>query len=182
MKRLCTIFIIVFSLFVTYDCLFADDIGQGSVNKKYLRVRKNPNSKSEIKETLKRNDSVTVLETSGKWYKIKTSSNKGWVKSKYISSSSIISIATSTPTIATYTPTDTENPNLEPQIKSSFSTNSLMSTTSSVSTQSAFDDSYNNRSPRNNEAVLPKMNKTATKIKLQEVSKEKAVFNKNEEY
>ena len=43
----------------------------GKVNDNNIRMRKEPNTTSEIITNLYKNDSVEVLEKTGSWYKIK---------------------------------------------------------------------------------------------------------------
>ena len=53
----------------------------------YLNVRKGPSAKYSILSKLYTNNVIEIVEKSGNWYKVKTSSNiEGWVSSKYIES------------------------------------------------------------------------------------------------
>lgn len=85
-------FIFIFCFFLVFlsssERLYAKVIGYGFVNnnilKKRLQVRKKPTTKSKTKFKLHENDEVVITASSGKWYKIKNSLGKGWVKKKYI--------------------------------------------------------------------------------------------------
>ena len=53
----------------------------------YLNVRKGPSTKYSVLSKLYTNNVIEIVEKSGNWYKVKTSSNiEGWVSSKYIGS------------------------------------------------------------------------------------------------
>ncbi len=88
MKRYFILFCLFLTFFSTNESLFAKIIGYGYVNsnisKKKLKVRKKPSTKSKTKFKLSLNDQVVITSSSGKWFKIKHTSGKGWVKKKYI--------------------------------------------------------------------------------------------------
>ena len=54
-----------------------------------LRVRKEPNTKSEIIDTLSVNTKVSIIEQLDGWYKIKLAKQTGYVSSKYISDTKV---------------------------------------------------------------------------------------------
>ena len=213
MKRLFYLTLAVFFSFLS-SCnnLFADNV-YGAVNKKYLRVRAKPNTRSEVKETLYKNDRVTVLERSGKWFKIKTSSNKGWVKSKYISNSSFIAsdtVDTSSDESSLDKPTDitmdntSDNAMFDTPVMSTSSFNTKGNSNINQNNNSNKDSSndtgkkpnqktFNSTSTNNSNfnlstttksnKILPKMNKTASKDKLLELSNEiDNINNKDEDF
>ena len=203
MKRLVIVVLTLFSFFTSYDSLFADNFRIGSVNKKYLRLRIRPTVKSEVKETLNKDDRVTVLEKSGKWYKVKTSTNKGWVKSKYISNSYYITSDSSVTTDEESIDNNETRPDFEPVVAIKVTSNPLTSnggssitttkprTNSNSNSNSNSNTNTNSNSNSNNNSFfddsskknkkLPKMNNTASKNKVQEVSNEIDNFNNNNE-
>lgn len=62
----------------------------------YLNVRKGPSTKYSILSKLYTNNVIEIVEKSGNWYKVKTSSNiEGWVSSKYIGSYNEVQVTTS---------------------------------------------------------------------------------------
>ena len=62
----------------------------------YLNVRKGPSTKYSILSKLYKNNVIEIVEKSGNWYKVKTSSNiEGWVSSKYIGSYNEVQVTTS---------------------------------------------------------------------------------------
>ena len=173
----------MFSFLSLNDSLYADNYRDGTVNKKYLRLRLRPNTKSQVKETLKRNDKVTVLESSGKWYKIQTAFNQGWVKSKYISSSYY-----STDTLAetdkdslygakTDSVSNVSVASMSMPMKTTNNTNITSNSTNFNTTNSSVKGTLE----KNSNKVLPKMNNTASKNKLQEVSNERNKYNNRDE-
>ena len=94
-RKFVFIFVYLLIFFNTYDALLARDFGIGFVNsniKKKLKVRKKPNTKSKTKFKLRENEFVTIIYSSGqKWYKIKHTKGKGWVKHKYLTVTEIFS-------------------------------------------------------------------------------------------
>lgn len=64
-------------------------IKTGYVNTESLKVRKEASTKSEIIDSLKKNDQISILEELEGWYKIKISGEIGYVSSKYISDKKI---------------------------------------------------------------------------------------------
>ena len=62
----------------------------------YLNVRKGPSTKYSILSKLYTNNVIEIVEKSGNWYKVKTSSNiQGWVSTKYIGSYNEVQVTTS---------------------------------------------------------------------------------------
>ena len=62
----------------------------------YLNVRKGPSTKYSILSKLYTNNVIEIVEKSGNWYKVKTSSNiERWVRSKYIRSYNEVHVTTS---------------------------------------------------------------------------------------
>ncbi|ACV64338.1 N-acetylmuramoyl-L-alanine amidase [Desulfofarcimen acetoxidans DSM 771] len=55
-----------------------------SVNGDNINVREGPGTTSDIVGELNKGDSVTVLEKSGDWYKVKLSNGDGWVLSSFL--------------------------------------------------------------------------------------------------
>ena len=61
----------------------------------YLNVRKGPSTKYSVLSKLYTNNVIEIVEKSGNWYKVKTSSNiEGWVSSKYIGSYNEVQVTT----------------------------------------------------------------------------------------
>lgn len=56
----------------------------GKVNDNNIRMRKEPNTTSEIITNLYKNDSVEVLEKTGNWYKIKYEGKVGYMRADLI--------------------------------------------------------------------------------------------------
>ena len=56
----------------------------GKVNDNNIRMRKEPNTTSEIITNLYKNDSVEVLEKTGNWYKIKYDGKVGYMRADLI--------------------------------------------------------------------------------------------------
>ena len=91
MKRFLT-FILSLLILLSFNSSLYAEKEKGFVNnkvKKVLKIRKKPNTKSKVKEKIDKGKFVIILKTSGKWYKIKTDTTKGWVKKKYISKNSL---------------------------------------------------------------------------------------------
>lgn len=60
-------------------------IKTGYVNTDSLKVRKEASTTSEMIDSLKKNDQVSIIEELDGWYKIKISGEIGYVSSKYVS-------------------------------------------------------------------------------------------------
>lgn len=60
-------------------------IKTGYVSTDSLKVRKEASTSSEVIDSLKKNDQVSIIEELDGWYKIKLSDKEGYVSSKYIS-------------------------------------------------------------------------------------------------
>ena len=89
MKKFLTFILSIFVLLLSCGSLYAATPKKGTVKdnviNKILKVRKKPNAKNKnYVAELKIGTNVDITKVSGKWYKIKTSSTKGWVKKKYI--------------------------------------------------------------------------------------------------
>ena len=89
MKKFLTFILSSFVFLLACSNLWAATPKKGTVKdnviNKILKVRKKPNAKNKnYVAELKIGTKVDILKVSGKWYKIKTSSTKGWVKKKYI--------------------------------------------------------------------------------------------------
>lgn len=59
------------------------------VSTESLKVRKEANTSSDVIDSLKQNDKVSILEELDGWYKIKISGEIGYVSSKYISDTKV---------------------------------------------------------------------------------------------
>ena len=76
------IFLLGFSTLTT----FADENKTGTVTATKLNLRSGPSKTSSIVSTLKKGQSLSILEISGNWYNVKAENdNSGWVSSTYIS-------------------------------------------------------------------------------------------------
>ena len=90
MKKFLTYILAIFVLLLTCNNLYADRIPKkgtvkDNVKNNVLKVRKKPNAKNKkYVGELKIGTNVNIAKVSGKWYKIKVSDIKGWVKKKYI--------------------------------------------------------------------------------------------------
>ena len=87
MKKYLAYILSLFVLIISCGNLFAATPKAGIVNdkvKKVLKVRKKPNTKSDVKIKLDKGTSVEILKKKGKWFKIQAKQTKGWVKKKYI--------------------------------------------------------------------------------------------------
>ena len=89
MKKFLTFVLTIFVLILSCSNLLAATPKKGyvkdNVKNQILKVRKKPNAKNKkyVME-LKIGTNVDIVKVSGKWYKIKVSGTKGWVKKKYI--------------------------------------------------------------------------------------------------
>ena len=89
----------------------------GKVNDNNIRMRKEPNTTSEIITNLYKNDSVEVLEKTGNWYKIKYEGKVGYMRSDLIdiTSGTVVDAASTTTTTTPATPTtETQTPTTAP--------------------------------------------------------------------
>lgn len=59
----------------------------GYINESYVNMRKGPGTSYSVIKSLKLNTQVTILEESGKWYKIKSGNDTGYVSKEYVSDS-----------------------------------------------------------------------------------------------
>lgn len=82
----------------------------GKVNDNNIRMRKEPNTTSEIITNLYKNDEVEVLEKTGDWYKIKYEKKVGYMRADLINiTSGTVTDNTSNPTTQTQQTEKTEN-------------------------------------------------------------------------
>ena len=72
---------LIISVIVTANIVIA---ATGKVNDNNIRMRKEPNTTSEIITNLYKNDSVEVLEKTGNWYKIKYEGKVGYMRADLI--------------------------------------------------------------------------------------------------
>ena len=71
----------IIAVIVTANIVIA---ATGKVNDNNIRMRKEPNTTSEIITNLYKNDSVEVLEKTGSWYKIKYEGKVGYMRADLI--------------------------------------------------------------------------------------------------
>lgn len=109
MKSLKRIIIIaVIAIAVNISVCFA---ATGKVNTDGVRVRKQPNTTSEIVTVLNKEAGVEILETSGEWYKIKYNSYVGYIRSDLIDTNGTAPVTTPSPTpVPTTTPEPVTTP------------------------------------------------------------------------
>lgn len=100
---------------IAYNVVIA---ATGKVNESNIRMRKEPNTKSDVIKNLYKNDEVEVLEKTGEWYKIKYDGKVGYMRSDLIdiTSGTVVDAAsTSTTTTTPATPTtETQTPTTAP--------------------------------------------------------------------
>ena len=72
---------LIMAVIVTANIVIA---ATGKVNDNNIRMRKEPNTTSEIITNLYKNDSVEVLEKTGNWYKIKYDGKVGYMRADLI--------------------------------------------------------------------------------------------------
>lgn len=101
---------------IAYNVVIA---ATGKVNESNIRMRKEPNTKSDVIKNLYKNDEVEVLEKTGEWYKIKYDGKVGYMRSDLIDiTSGTVVDAASTTTTTTTTPatptTETQTPTTAP--------------------------------------------------------------------
>ena len=72
---------LIMTVIVTANIVIA---ATGKVNDNNIRMRKEPNTTSEIITNLYKNDSVEVLEKTGNWYKIKYEGKVGYMRADLI--------------------------------------------------------------------------------------------------
>lgn len=100
---------------IAYNVVIA---ATGKVNESNIRMRKEPNTKSDVIKNLYKNDEVEVLEKTGDWYKIKYEGKVGYMRSDLIditsgtvvdaASASTSTTTTTTPATPTTAPTTSE--------------------------------------------------------------------------
>lgn len=71
------IVLILIVLLAAYNFAIA---ATGKVNESNIRMRKEPNTKSDVIKNLYKNDEVEVLEKTGDWYKIKYEGKEGYMR------------------------------------------------------------------------------------------------------
>lgn len=99
------IVLILIVLLATYNFAIA---ATGKVNESNIRMRKEPNTKSDVIKNLYKNDEVEVLEKTGDWYKIKYEGKEGYMRSDLIdiiSGTVVDASATTTKPVETTTTT-----------------------------------------------------------------------------
>lgn len=107
MKSLKRIIIIaVIAIAVNISVCFA---ATGKVNTDGVRVRKQPNTTSEIVTVLNKEAGVEILETSGEWYKIKYNNYVGYIRADLIDTNGTTPATTPSPA-PTSTPVPTTTP------------------------------------------------------------------------
>ena len=77
----------VIALSITTTSAFANTIGKVTASK--LNVRSGPSTTHKNGDSISKNSSVTIIQESNGWYKVKLGNGKtGWVSGKYISKNS----------------------------------------------------------------------------------------------
>ena len=102
---------------IAYNVVIA---ATGKVNESNIRMRKEPNTKSDVIKNLYKNDEVEVLEKTGEWYKIKYDGKVGYMRSDLIdiTSGTVVDVASTSTTTTTpaapTTETETQTPTTAP--------------------------------------------------------------------
>lgn len=86
MRKVLSIFLIILLLISASSECFASSTG--TVTASSLNMRKSASADSKVIKVLKSGNEVTILSSSGSWYKVKSGSNTGYVAKKYIKVSS----------------------------------------------------------------------------------------------
>lgn len=91
---------------IAYNVVIA---ATGKVNESNIRMRKEPNTKSDVIKNLYKNDEVEVLEKTGDWYKIKYEGKVGYMRSDLIdiTSGTVVDAAVAASTAPSPTTTQT---------------------------------------------------------------------------
>ena len=91
---------------IAYNVVIA---ATGKVNESNIRMRKEPNTKSDVIKNLYKNDEVEVLEKTGEWYKIKYDGKVGYMRSDLIdiTSGTVVDAAVAASTAPSPTTTQT---------------------------------------------------------------------------
>lgn len=108
MKKTLKILGIVLILIVLLEAYNFAIAATGKVNESNIRMRKEPNTKSDVIKNLYKNDEVEVLEKTGDWYKIKYEGKEGYMRSDLvdiISGTVVDASATTTKPVETTTTT-----------------------------------------------------------------------------
>ena len=108
MKKTLKILGIVLILIVLIAAYNFSIAATGKVNESNIRMRKEPNTKSDVIKNLYKNDEVEVLEKTGDWYKIKYEGKEGYMRSDLvdiISGTVVDASATTTKPVETTTTT-----------------------------------------------------------------------------
>lgn len=108
------IVLILIVLLAAYNFAIA---ATGKVNESNIRMRKEPNTKSDVIKNLYKNDEVEVLEKTGDWYKIKYEGKEGYMRSDLVDiiSGTVVdaSATTTKPAETTTTTTQTSSTSVE---------------------------------------------------------------------
>lgn len=112
---------------IAYNVVIA---ATGKVNESNIRMRKEPNTKSDVIKNLYKNDEVEVLEKTGEWYKIKYDGKVGYMRSDLIdiTSGTVVDAAVAASTAPSPTTTQTAG---------TTTTETTTSTTAETATSSA---------------------------------------------
>lgn len=112
---------------IAYNVVIA---ATGKVNESNIRMRKEPNTKSDVIKNLYKNDEVEVLEKTGEWYKIKYDGKVGYMRSDLIdiTSGTVVDAAVAASTALSPTTTQTAG---------TTTTETTTSTTAETATSSA---------------------------------------------
>ena len=101
------IFLGIMSIIIVNNIAIA---ATGKVNDNNIRMRKEPNTTSEIITNLYKNDEVEILEKTGDWYKIKYEKKVGYMRADLINiTSGTVTDNTSKPTTQTQQTEKPEN-------------------------------------------------------------------------
>ena len=99
---------------IAYNVVIA---ATGKVNESNIRMRKEPNTKSDVIKNLYKNDEVEVLEKTGDWYKVKYEGKEGYMRSDLVDiiSGTVVdaSATTTKPAETTTTTTQTSSTTAE---------------------------------------------------------------------
>lgn len=117
MKKTLKILGIVLILIVLLEAYNFAIAATGKVNESNIRMRKEPNTKSDVIKNLYKNDEVEVLEKTGDWYKIKYEGKEGYMRSDLVDiiSGTVVdaSATTTKPAETTTTTTQTSSTSVE---------------------------------------------------------------------
>ena len=94
---------VIFTLGITES--YADSAGIVTTSK--LNVRSGPSTKHNVVGSLRRNNSVTITNSSGGWHQINLNGKEAYVSDKYIKTDSVVSDTSSTASDTNYTVNET---------------------------------------------------------------------------